>query len=283
MSTESTLDASLVNRAAPPGSMRYFALLYTPEDRRDALTALFVIDAEIREAADSANHEVAHTRLRWWRDEVDRLVNAGAQHPATQALERHHRGSRESFAKLHELLVAADMDLARMTYANASELRAYLARSGGTLAELIAAELASPDTSNDAVRSAANAIGIGIRQAEIVRDVRQDVHDGRLYFPLEELDEHAVQTEQLSKGEINAGAKRILARMKQDAQAALAPRLPDDGTHEALRPLRVLAALHGRLLERIAARHYEVGKERIELGPLEKPWTAWREARRSRS
>jgi len=30
-----SLDDSLVNRAAPPGSMRYFSLLYAPEDRRD--------------------------------------------------------------------------------------------------------------------------------------------------------------------------------------------------------------------------------------------------------
>lgn len=263
--------------------MRYFALLYTPEDRRDALTAIFVIDAEIREAADSASHEVAHTRLRWWRDEVDRLMNGASQHPATQMLQRHHRGTRESLAKLHELLVAADMDLARMTYANTRELRAYLARSGGTLTEMMAAELAPPDISNDAVRRAAHAIGIGIRQVEIVRDVRQDVHDGRVYFALAELDEHAVRTEQLRKGEIDAGAKRILTRMRQDAQAELATQFPDDRTHEALRPLRVLAALHGRLLERIAARHYEVGTERIELGPVEKPWAAWREARRTRS
>ena len=282
MTTESALDASLVNRVAPPGSMRYFALLYTPEDRRDTLAALFAIDAEIRESAQSANHDVAHTRLRWWRSEVDRLVNGAAQHPATQLLQRHHRGSRESLTKLHELLVAADMDLARMTYENARELRVYCARSGGAVAELIAAQLVSDIAPDDSVNRTANALGVGIRQAEIIRDLRQDTHDGRLYVPLQELDKHSVRPEQLSTGAIDAGAKRVLAQVKQDAQAALAEQLADDRTHEALRPLRVLAALHRRLLDRIAARNYEVGSERIELGLIEKPWTAWREARRSR-
>ena len=34
-STCRRLDDSLINRAAPPGSMRYFSLLYSPEDRRE--------------------------------------------------------------------------------------------------------------------------------------------------------------------------------------------------------------------------------------------------------
>ena len=111
------LDDSHVNRAAPPGSMRYFSLLYAPEDRRDQLLALYVIDAEIRESAQSVNHDVAHTRLQWWRAEIDRLANGSPQHPATRLL-NDSSVERASFAKLHEIMVAADMDLARMTYSN---------------------------------------------------------------------------------------------------------------------------------------------------------------------
>ncbi len=260
--------------------MRYFALLYAPEDRRDTLSALFVIETEIRDSAQSATHEVAHTRLRWWRDEVDRLTNGAAQHPATRVLQAHHRGPRAALAKLHELLAAADMDLARMTYVNARELRAYCARSGGAFAELAATELVSEGALSDSARGFANSIGVGMRLAEIIRDLRQDAHDGRLYVPLEELDAHSVQPEQLSRGEIDAGARRALEHMKESAQADLAARSPNAGTHEALRSLRVLAALHRRLLDRIAARDYAVGTERIDLGPIEKPWVAWREARR---
>src|ERR1700754_3356454 len=125
------LDGSLVNRAAPPGSMRYFSLLYAPEDRREPFLALSVVDAEIRESAQSANHDVAHTRLQWWRGEIDRLVNGSPQHPATRLLNEGPVTDRSTFAKLHETIAAADMDLARMTYSNMPELRAYSSRSGG--------------------------------------------------------------------------------------------------------------------------------------------------------
>ena len=51
---------------------------------------------------------------------------------------------------------------------------------------------------------------------------------------------------------------------------------------EQLRPVLVLAELHRKLLDRIAARNYDVATERVELGPLQKPWTAWRAARRAK-
>lgn len=276
------LDDSQVNRAAPPGSMRYFALLYTPEALRASLTALYVIDAEIRESAQSVNHDVAHTRLQWWRQEIDRLANGNPQHPATRVLHTQSAPLRKEFHKLHELVVAADMDLARMTYLNMSELRAYSARSGGAIEELAAVALADAGIDTSA-RAAANRLGVGIRQVEMLRDVRQDSYDGRLYLPLDELEKDGVQLEHLRARDVNADVKAVLRRfqtaVKNDLDAAVAsiPR----ALRSHLRPLLVLAALHRGLLEKIAARDYAVAAERIELGPMAKPWIAWRAARRA--
>jgi 15-cis-phytoene synthase len=274
------LDDSHVNRAAPPGSMRYFSLLYAPEPKREALLALYVIDAEIRESAQSANHDVAHTRLQWWRTEVDRLVNGSPQHPATRVLNDYARIGLGAFAKLHEALVAADMDLARMTYSNQQELRAYCSRSGGAIAELIATQLAAPEPLDEPSRAAANRIGVGVRESEILRDLRQDACDGRIYLPLDDLQRNAVELDSLRGREMTPQLREALKSfhraVNEDLQPpALAQR------NGALRPLFVLAALHARLLDRIAQRRYDVASERVELGPIEKPWIAWRAARRS--
>lgn len=274
----------MINRAAPPGSMRYFALLYTPAPKRDAITALYVIDAEIRESAQSANHDVAHTRLQWWRQEIDRLVNASPQHPATRILNAQPDIDRKMFARLHELLVAADMDLTRMTYLNARELRAYSSRSGGVVQELIAMLLASPATLSEPARAAANRIGVGVRQTEMLRDVRQDAFDGRLYLPLDELEKSAVTLEDLRAREVGDKVRTALARFRESIVADLEAHANsfEHDTRAYLRPLFVMAALHRRLLDRIARSSYEVATQRIELGPVEKPWVAWRAARKAR-
>ena len=273
-----SLDDSLVNRAAPPGSMRYFSLLYAPEDRRDQLCALYVIDAEIRESAQSVNHDVAHTRLQWWRAEIDRLVNGSPQHPATRLLNE-SSVERASFAKLHEIMVAADMDLARMTYSNMRELRAYSSRSGGAIQEVAAAQLVAPAPLDEAARATANRIGIGVRESEMLRDVRQDAYDGRVYLPQDSLTEHKVSLEDLRAREVAPQVKVALREFKNAVQDELHSALASVST--PLRPLAVLAALHARLLQRIAARDYNVSQSRIELGPIEKPWVAWKAARRS--
>ncbi len=271
-----SLDDSLVNRASPPGSMRYFSLLYAPENKREQLLALYVIDAEIRESAQSANHDVAHTRLQWWRAEIDRLVNGSPQHPAMRLL-NDSLGERSSFAKLHETIVAADMDLARMTYSNMGELRAYSSRSGGAIQELAAAQLVAPLPLDEAVRATANRIGIGVRQSEMLRDLRQDAYGGRVYLPQERLTRHNVTLEDMRGREVAPHLKAALREFKDAVHEELRSALAS--APASLRPLAVLGALHRRLLDRIAAQDFNVATSRIDLGPIEKPWVAWRTAR----
>lgn len=276
----STLENELVNRTAPPGSMRYFSLLYSPEERRDIVLALYAIETEIRESAKSASHDVAHTRLTWWRAETDRLINGNPQHPATRILHERASGDRSVFSKLHEVLAAADMDLARMTFSNQQELRAYCSRSGGAIQELIASLLVRPDALDETTRAAANKLGVGIRMTELVRDLRQDAYDGNVYLPLDLLDKHELKTEHLRAREVDPKLRDALRAFHDSARAELD--LPSRSAQtEALRPVFVLAALSRKLLDHIAARNYDVASQRIELGPLQKPWTAWRAARRA--
>ncbi|MFL6548342.1 MAG: squalene/phytoene synthase family protein [Povalibacter sp.] len=273
----------MVNRAAPVGSMRYFALLYTPPELREAVTSLYVIDAEIRESAQSPNHDVAHTRLQWWRHEIDRLINNNAQHPAARILQSQDHFDRKRFAKLHELVVAADMDLARMTYLNERELRAYCARSGGVVQELIASLLVRDTQDEERVRSFAIRAGTGIREAEILRDLRQDAYEGRMYLPLDQFEAAQLKLEDLHSKQVGPALRKVLeafaARVESELQLEGHDLPPAEKAY--LRPLFVLAALHRQLVKRIARSNYDVASQRRELGPIEKPWIAWRAARQA--
>lgn len=263
--------------------MRYFSVLYATPQMRDVVTALYVVDAEIRESAQSINHDVAHTRLQWWRQEIDRLVNGTPQHPATKILNPAGEARRSEFSRLHELVVAADMDLARMTYETPDELRAYCTRSGGAITELMATLVASP--SLDATsRAAANRIGLGVRLTEIIRDSRAEAFAGRLYAPLNVLDELGVQLEDFVAADYRAETRSILRKLHDIATQELDSALTDipEASRAYLRPLIVLGALHRRLLARLARQDFQVATERIELGAFEKPWTAWRAARKTR-
>jgi 15-cis-phytoene synthase len=262
------LDADYINRAAPPGSMRYFATLYAQPEQRTLLTALFVIETEIHTSATQVAHEVAHTRLQWWRGEIDRLVNRSAQHPATQVLQM--ALPETDFSVLHELLVAADMDLAQMSYNNAAELTAYLERASAGI-ELIA------QPSNE-MRTVLRGLGGLVRRAETLRDLILESRAGRVYWPLDELDAKQVTLDELRSGHPSAGVSAMVlaeaGTLRQKMTAAL-----ESITQPALRPLVVLAKLHAQLLKNIERAGGNVFTQRHELGPLQKVWTAWRAAR----
>lgn len=257
------LDADYINRAAPPGSMRYFALQYADTKQRNALTALFVIESEIR-ASVRAAHEVAHTRLQWWRAELDRLTNRNAQHPAAQVLQTTLPDA--DFSSLHEMLVAADMDLARMTYNTATELDAYLVRSSAAL--------------HFAADVNARVLGTWIRRVETIRDLAMDIRAGCIYWPLDELDAAGVTLDALCAARMTNAIRALLAneihRLETQFQTLL-----QSLTGPTARPLTVLAQLHRKLLRQIAKSDYDVFAQRHELSPLQKVWTAWRAARRA--
>lgn len=143
--------------------------------------------------------------------------------------------------------------------------------------------LANPATLDDAARAAANRIGVGVRQTEMLRDMRQDAYEGRLYLPLDELEKAAVTLEDLRAREVSDKVRAALSRFRESIVADLDIHRDsfERGVRAYLRPLFVIAALHRRLLDRIARGNYEVASQRIELGPVEKPWIAWRAARKA--
>jgi hypothetical protein len=112
MSSESAPAPSTAPAAPPapaPGSIRYFVLLYTPAPHRAALQVLLAIVDELGVGlARELDHGVAHIRLQWWGDEMQRLARGEARHPWLLAA----REPRTAWPDLQPLVQAAALDLA---------------------------------------------------------------------------------------------------------------------------------------------------------------------------
>lgn len=274
------MDPSIINRAAPPGSMRYFAALYAPAEARNFVHAMYAIEAEVRDSADSANHDVAHTRLRWWREEADRLHHGRPQHPASQALL--HAPAKPDWALLQQLLFAAEVELSRMTFDTERELNAYLERRGGALQQLIAALSGATDLSPE-YTTRVRRLGAIARHTEVLRGLRNEARSGRIYLPLRALAAANIADAELSADEASPALRKLIAA-EADRSLAEYRRLNAEFDREQrarLRPILVFAALHARLLERLAAGDYST-QPPLELGGFERTWLAWRTAVRAR-
>lgn len=272
-----------VHAALEPGSLRHFAVLFSGSPQRPLVEALYAFEAELRRIAAATSHEAAHAKLQWWRAEVDRLAAGRPSHPlACELLPL--RGRRDvDLALLHEMLVAADLDLARMTYATWQELDAYLFRAAGSTQTLIAATLAGDRGVTPAERQFARRLGAALRQSEMLFDLDLDLARGRLYAPTTALVAEGIDPVAFVRDRSAATAGSFIAGWQERVRRELES-LPALLAEPVLRATQrhglVLAALHARRLAPGSARGTPAGGPRTELGPLTRLWTAWRTALR---
>jgi len=165
-------------RGIPPGSLRHYAVTYSHPDTRCALAAIYAFEAEIDDPVRTASHEVAHTRLQWWRSEVDALLAGQPRHPVTRALLSLPGQAHDDLPLLHEALVAADIDLARLVLRDARELEAYCFRAAGSLQTLAVVACSQPRPASAREREFARRLGSCMRRTErLRRDVAQELRD----------------------------------------------------------------------------------------------------------
>jgi len=271
-----------VREGVPPGSLRHLAVLFSGAPERSLVEAIYAYEAELRRIGAATSHEAAHARLQWWRGELDRLAAGRPSHPLAQALLPLHDHPAADLALLHEMLVAADLDLARLTYVTWQELEAYLFRSSGAPQVLIAATLSKGSALSPAEREFARRLGAAVRQTEMLFDLERDLARGHLYAPLQGLDGSGIDPQAFSQRRFTDAARAFVDGWSNRVRQELAA-LPGLLTEPALRSRQrhglVLGALHARWLERLPHVQDAPGS-RTELNPLSRLWTAWRTALR---
>ena len=265
-------------RGTPPGSMRYFAVLFAAPDVRQLLHAFYAFEAELRDTIGGASHDMAHTRLQWWHDELTRLGDGRPRHPVTIALAPAMAQRPADLARLRELMHAAALDLARNTYADWPELEGYCGQCGG-LQQVIAAALTSPSDPDEAECRFARRLGAAVRQTEMLRDFGHDLRRGLLYVPLGSLAEAGLDPQAVAGHPEDPALVPLLAEWQTRLARELdsLPGLLDARQRSRQAHGLVLAALHRRLLARIRP----VGEDaavRADLPPITRLWTAWRAA-----
>lgn len=114
--------------------------------------------------------------------------------------------------------------------------------------------------------------GVAFQLTNIIRDVKEDSDLGRVYLPTEDLRRFGVDPNALRNGSSAAAFRPVLefeAQRARELYRAAEELLPlIDGDSQPA--LWTLVEVYRRLLERIAARGYDVFSERVKLSTAEK-------------
>ena len=263
-------------KAAASGSSFYYAFLFLPRPRREAITAFYAFCREVDDVVDEVSDPgVAHRKLAWWQGEVAQAFKGQPTHPVTQALMRHAGAYQIEPRHLLGVIEGCQMDLEQSRYLDYLGLQRYCHLVAGVVGEVAARIFGQ---TQEATTQYAHTLGQALQLTNIIRDVGEDAMRGRIYLPVNELQQFDVKAHEVLKREYS---ERFVALMR--FQAERAHRLYDQALsllpaadRRAQKPGLMMASIYRTLLREIEHENFQVLHQRISLTPLRKFWLAWK-------
>lgn len=247
----------------------YYAFLFLPPRRRAALEAVYAFCRLVDDVVDEeATVEAKLAGLASWRGEVDAVYGPVAPHNPVSA--RLREAVRDFGIRREDMIAIIDgcaMDVERDRYDTWAELETYCYRVASAVG-LMCIEIFGH--SSEGARKYAIDLGIALQLTNIIRDVAEDAHRGRVYLPKEDLERFGVSERELTstRGAPSENMVRLLryeanrARTHYvRARAAIGP-----AEKRQLVIAEIMGDIYYAILEAIEARNYDVfsGKTTIK-------------------
>ena len=263
-------------KAAASGSSFYYSFLFLPVERRQAIMALYAFCREVDDVVDECHDpSIAHSKLDWWRAEVQRIDRGEATHPVGLALADVRGRFSLPDEQLLEIIDGMQMDLTQTRYLDFKNLRLYCYRVASVVG-LLAAEIFGYQDRQ--TLKYAHDLGLAFQLTNIIRDVGEDARRGRIYLPIEDLQRFNVPASDILEGRHTDNFRALMQFQAERAigfyEQAMAQLPAID--RKAQRPGLIMAAIYRTLLDEIARDGFLVLDRRTALTPLRKLWIATR-------
>jgi phytoene synthase len=260
----------------------YYGFLVLPQRKRNALSAVYAFMRRCDDIADdttlSANDR--HNKLTDWLDKVHRaLASQPTDDPVLLALTDAQRVYNIPIGLLDQLAfgTAADLDgiqndgtgAPQIRYETFEELRQYCYGVASVVGLVCIKIFGYRDP---AAEPLAEQCGLAFQLTNIIRDVKEDVAMGRVYFPREDLAQFGLAPADLAPQVDVARVRPLLALEADRAREGYrsGERLIALVNEDSQPALWVLITIYHRLLEKMALKQYDVFSERVRLTVPEK-------------
>jgi phytoene synthase len=263
-------------KAAASGSSFYYAFLFLPQPRRAAITAFYAFCREVDDVVDDmVDPGVAATKLAWWQSEVAKAFGGQTTHPVMKALMPCAAAYGIEARHLLAVIDGCKMDLDQTRYLDYPNLQRYCHLVAGEVGEVAARIFGQTQEQTTAY---AHKLGQALQLTNIIRDVGEDALRGRIYLPVNELQQFDVKAHEILK---RTYSDRFTALMQFQARRAQglydeALALLPAADRRAQKPGLMMASIYRALLNEIERDNFQVLHQRISLTPLRKLWLAWK-------
>jgi phytoene synthase len=258
------------------GSSFYYSFLFLPPERRRAITALYAFCREVDDTVDECTDQsIARIKLAWWRNEVSTMYAGTPDHPVMKALQPHIGIYKLEEQHLQAIIDGMEMDLDQTRYLDFPAMNRYCWHVASVVGILSASIFG---VTNPQTLKYAEKLGLAFQLTNIIRDVGEDARKGRIYLPVNELQQFNVTAADLLNARHSENFENLMRfqveRAKKVYEEAFALLPKED--RRAQRPGLMMASIYRTLLDEIERDNFHVLTQRISLTPLRKLWLAWK-------
>jgi phytoene synthase len=257
---------------------RYLATLFAPADRREALFALYAFNVEISRVREVAREPMpGEIRLQWWREVLSgERDGEAAAHPVATALLTALRKHAIAPERLTGIVDAHTFDLYDDPMATLDDLDNYGVMTRSALIDIAADMLGGGGADSMMLMRHA---GIAHTVTDILSGLARHAARRQLFIPLEVLDRHGVDREDVFAARAGEPLKAAFAELRRHARRQLAAaRTEFADAPAALLPALLPLALIGPTLQPMERRGYEPF-DVASMSLLRRQWLIWRAAR----
>ena len=201
----------------------YLGTLLLPYEKRKAIWAIYVWCRRTDELMDSPealkkSEEELSESLNSWEENTKNIFKGIVKTDLDAVLSDTLEKYPQTIDPYLDMIAGQRMDLTKFRYKNFDELKLYCYRVAGTVG-LMTQNVMGIDAFYEAaswievpdISEAAVALGIANQLTNILRDVGEDRHRGRIYLPQDEIKQFGYSEEELLLGEINNQWKNLMA------------------------------------------------------------------------
>jgi phytoene synthase len=246
-----------------------YSFLVLPADQRRAIGAVWDFCRAVDDAVDEASDKtVAAAEVLNWRAEVARVFGSDAPvTPQGQQLKPFVPMFSLSRQPFDDLVDGVEMDLRRSRYQTIEELIDYCRRVASAVGVMCIEVFGCRDSRS---REYAFNLGLALQITNIIRDIKADLAQGRVYLPQHDLAQFGVTEQMLSEGHVTDPVRKLLAFESQRARqffAAAQQAMPHAETRKLV-AAEIMGGIYFEILQRIERRGYDVFTERIRVPKL---------------
>jgi phytoene synthase len=259
----------------------YYGIRLLPAGKRAALCAVYALARRIDDIGDGDLPSAEKLeRLAAVRGSVrDLAAGSDGADPVLAAVAdaaRAHPIPLEAFA---EIIDGAEADVTGRRYATFEELVGYCRCVAGSVGRLCLGVFGTSDPAHAA--ALADSLGVGLQQTNILRDIREDLLNGRVYLPQEDLDRFGVELQLDERGALADPDGGLAALVRHGVARARSwyaegDRLVPLLDRRSAACTTAMAGIYRELSERIAADPARVYDRRLSLPGRQKAVVAVR-------